>query len=360
MTSRPSQKNRWRSKLWRRARRVPLPPNWTFNDLWLGLFGIFLVALMFARREGMYDTIERLLSCVSHMRVSDYVRKLLGLSPTSPKPKQGQQDRDSRGHATAPVEVASKGLGCAGDVEIPLGIWDRLVPDEAVEAMSAVEVPLKDLPEAEFAMVCALERQNHLVPIGERMPGSGLKPSAPIFVIPKTDEKCSFIFNCKLGNKAYDGPNPPMKLPNLLCEKFLSWSVQRRARQRDRYLVKLDLTNCYPSLKLPMKAWGSFRVQGSEGVSDLRSLPFGWRFSPPICQETVTAVLQRVLRRMPLPQGYESWDDVDYDHYLDDLLFVETDREWLEACGPLLARYLQIEGFIISQKSVLGPVSVAD
>ena len=45
-----------------------------------------------------------------------------------------------------------------------------------------------------------------------------------------------------------------------------------------------------------------------------------------------------------------------YDHYLDDLLFVESDREWLAVCGPLLAKYPQIERFIISKKSVLEPV----
>ena len=86
-----------------------------------------------------------------------------------------------------------------------------------------------------------------------------------------------------------------------------------------RGLIKLDLTNCYPSLKLPQNARGSFRVWGTKGVSDLRSLPFGWRFSPPICQETVEVILQRVLRKMPLLAGYVSWDDVDFDHYLDDL-----------------------------------------
>ena len=123
-------------------------------------------------------------------------------------------------------------------------------------------------------------------------------------------------------------------------------------------MIKWDLTNCYPSLKLSSKARGSFRVQGTNGVSDLRSLPFGWRFSPPICQETVAGILGEVLRRMPLPAGYLSWDEVEFDHYLDDLLFVEEDKEWLMVCGPLLADYLRIEGFVISQKSVLEPVKV--
>ena len=85
-----------------------------------------------------------------------------------------------------------------------------------------------------------------------------------------------------------------------------------------------DLTNGYPSLKLPQSVRGTFRVQGSETVCDLRSLPSGWRFSPPICQEVVAGVLNRLLQQMPLPFGYGSWSDIQFDHYLDDLLFVES------------------------------------
>ena len=75
--------------MWRLAQRVRLPPNWVFQDLWVGLFGWFLIALMFARREGMYDAVDRLLNSVAHMCMCDYLRKLLGLSLTSPKPKGG-------------------------------------------------------------------------------------------------------------------------------------------------------------------------------------------------------------------------------------------------------------------------------
>ena len=94
------------------------------------------------------------------------------------------------------MEVAAKGLGVPGDVKIPVDICNRLVPGEAISAMRDVEVPTKVLPDAEFAMVQALEQQGHPVPIADHVPGGGLQPRAPIFVIPKTQEKCSFIFNC--------------------------------------------------------------------------------------------------------------------------------------------------------------------
>ena len=229
-TSRSSLRHKWRSQLWRSTRRVPLPPGWSFSDFWLGLFGIFVVALMFARREGLYDTVEMLLSAVRHMHISDDLRILLGLSPTSPKPMAHGPGsvRDSRGHMTVPVEVAEKGFGIAGEVHIPLDQWDHLVPVEAVRGMSSVEVPVKTLSDVELATVSALERQGHIVPIDKGMLGFGKGPSAHIFIIPKTTEKCSFIFNCKLGNSAFEGPNPKMRLPNLytLKNKMIGWAVE--------------------------------------------------------------------------------------------------------------------------------------
>ena len=163
--------------------------------MWGGLFALFVTVLMFARREGRFDAVEELLAAVSHMRVSDFLRKLLGLSPTSPKPRamRGGGVRNSRGHGVVPVEVAQKGLGQAGSVPVPEDLWNRLIDPEPVEAMGSIKVPCKELTEAESAMVLALENQGHLVPLAPHMPGYGKPPSAPIFIIPKTAEKCSLI-----------------------------------------------------------------------------------------------------------------------------------------------------------------------
>ena len=61
-TSTTNQRHRWRSQLWRSARRVRLPPNWRFRDLWGALCALFLTVLMFARREGRFDAVEELLA----------------------------------------------------------------------------------------------------------------------------------------------------------------------------------------------------------------------------------------------------------------------------------------------------------
>ena len=180
-------------------------------------------------------------------------------------------------------------------------------------------------------MTRALIRQGHLSVLHDGMRGSGRAPSAPIFVIPKTATKCSFIVNCTLGNQAHRGPKPRMVLPNLhtLRHKFIRWAAMPRSASPHRWLIKLDLTNCFPSLRLPESAWGTFRVQGpADSTCDLRSLPFGWKLSPAICQEVVGRSVATSLSCMPGPQPNTDGSTVDYDHYLDDLLFVQEDKPW--------------------------------
>ena len=60
---------------------------------------------------------------------------------------------------------------------------------------------------------------------------------------------------------------PRMVLLNLhtLRQKFVKWAAMPQGRCTDRYMIKLDLTNCYFSLKIPESAWGTFRVQGPHG-----------------------------------------------------------------------------------------------
>ena len=58
---------------------------------------------------------------------------------------------------------------------------------------------------------------------------------------------------------------------------------------------------------------------------------------------------------MPHPRPNADGSAVDYDHYLDDLLFVQENRPWLEMCGGMLPKILQHQGYIISQKSQLEP-----
>ena len=104
------------------------------------------------------------------------------------------------------VELAVRGLESAGCVEIPPRTWDNIVQDSSLRAMAGVLLPKIEVTPVVATMTQALREQGHLVCIEKGMPGWGSKPSAPVFVIPKSDVKCSFIMNCKEGNRS--NPNP--------------------------------------------------------------------------------------------------------------------------------------------------------
>ena len=64
---------------------------------------------------------------------------------------------------------------------------------------------------------------------------------------------------------------------------------------------------------------------------DLRSLPFGWKLSPPLCQAVVGNHVRRAFDIMT--SGMPGAEVVEYDHYLDDVLVVkEGPPQWLRDC----------------------------
>ena len=76
-----------------------------------------------------------------------------------------------------------------------------------------------------------------------------------------------------------------------------------------------------------------------QGVCDLRTLPFGWKFSPTVCQEVVGRHLREAFDLIPPPPPPHVPDSFrpDKDHYLDDLLVVmENDPSWLRSCMRLV------------------------
>ena len=53
-------------------------------------------------------------------------------------------------------------------------------------------------------------------------------------------------------------------------------------------MCHIDLSNCFWSLQLPREFWGAFRVSDGEGgVLAFRCLPFGWKYSPLLCQRVL-------------------------------------------------------------------------
>ena len=79
----------------------------------------------------------------------------------------------------------------------------------------------------------------------------------------------------------------------------------------------------------------------------LDRLPFGWAFSPNLCQE----LLGRVVRDV-VPEG------VYLVHYLDDFILLSDDRDLLESVTESVATRIREAGFLVSAKSTLRPVQV--
>ena len=87
--------------------------------------------------------------------------------------------------------------------------------------------------------------------------------------------------------------------------------------------------------------------RGGGGLVSLDRLPFGWAFSPFICQE----LLGRVVRDI-VPEG------VYLVHYLDDFILLSCDRDLLEDATEKVAVRIGQAGFLVSSKSTLSPVQV--
>ena len=91
-----------------------------------------------------------------------------------------------------------------------------------------------------------------------------------------------------------------------------------------------------------------FRLRsGPSGrVVGLGRLPFGWKYSPFICHQTLARIVEQVLP-----------PDVLLVHYLDDFLLIHHDKGYLRSNTGNTVDALGREGFIVRPKSVLEPAT---
>ena len=132
--------------------------------------------------------------------------------------------------------------------------------------------------------------------------------------------KCRAILDAR-GVNASD-PRKPPKFRLLGLEAIRHWMGRARPRRvgggRCRvFLAKLDLQNAYWSIRLPT-AWRSVFVVGGPSGRRFRyaRLPFGWAYSPVICQKLVSSVIRGPLSR----RGVRGWV------YLNDILLLTRSR----------------------------------
>ena len=150
-------------------------------------------------------------------------------------------------------------------------------------------------------MVWAVYEQGlHRVEPGN--PGYGKGPSVPMFVIPKTDEECSFQVNYKVG--------PCVRRPGgrvwawYVCT-FTKGTTQRCGCRR--------------------KPGARSRWRGRRPCVICGRLPFWWRLSPPVCEETTGHHVARAMEMMmPRRLGFAFDSSVPYAHYFDDLFVIPS------------------------------------
>ena len=107
----------------------------------------------------------------------------------------------------------------------------------------------------------------------------------------------------------------------------------------------IDLTNAFWSLTLPEPYKNSFRVRIDGKSYAFSCLPFGWRFSPVICQYVLALVT-----------GSVDTSGVLVLHYLDDFLVIGYGKAKVGSVSQRLCDALRKAGAVISTKSVLEPV----
>ena len=178
-----------------------------------------------------------------------------------------------------------------------------------------------------------------------RRVSQSLGASGKARVIPKNSEKCGFIMNCMKQNAS--DCRPPPKFVLLQLEALRDCLLLRKRKRVS--LIKFDVSNCYWSILMPKRWKDIFRVSVSGQSYAWSPLPFGWKYSPVICQRLMGALAENsVFDPQVLPFTY-----------LDDILAAGARRDLKRAVRRLRGR-LQRARFVVSPKSSLEPTRVLD
>ena len=113
---------------------------------------------------------------------------------------------------------------------------------------------------------------------------NGRRATVTAFLRPKTAEKCQLLLNPEEIHAA-DSRRPP-RFRLLRLEGLGHWMARRRGT-RQVYLAKIDPTNAYWSIKMPRRWRRLFVLRVNGRAYRIARLPFGWKFSPSICQQLV-------------------------------------------------------------------------
>ena len=251
----------------------------------------------------------------------------------------GEEDRyySSEDEDEIDPETAAKGLGSAGRVHVHAPLWRRLVPQDLLRAYEkhakARGANLKSHCTKLPLMMQALRVD------ARGVKRTHLRPTSRAFLRPKNRQKCRMILDASPINGA--DPRRPQKftLPGL--EQLRDWMrgggcVDGQTRPTECILERRAT-----------RGWRRvFVLQTADGRSyRYTRLPFGWRYSPLICQSLVRGIVTAALRGVRA----RAWV------YIDDILVTARSPSEVRRAVRLIIRRLQRAGFIISQKSETTP-----
>ena len=244
-------------------------------------------------------------------------------------------------------EMAARGTGEAGCVTVSDKIWNSLVPRDLLgvyrrqlrEDSVGVEKSQGGRPGPVDAMLESLRTETKGLRRAKR------PETAKMFLTWNNALKCRAILDARRVNASDPRKPPKFRLPGL--EAIRHWMGRARPRRvggaRCRvFLAKLDLQNAYWSIRLPT-AWRSVFVVGGRSGRRFRyaRLPFGWAYSPVICQKLVSSVIRGALSR----RGVRGWV------YLNDILLSCRSRSRLRGAVRDCIRRLRRAGFFVGAKS---------
>ena len=166
------------------------------------------------------------------------------------------------------------------------------------------------------------------------------------FVIPKSTEKVSLIFNLVEFNESW---HKPLSF-SLDGWEQISQTLAEWPADRPLFCTHVDLKNASWSFQLPRMHERAFRFrmrwEGVERVFCMSRMPFGWKHSPLFCHTALGRIVCPLV-----PEGCILF------HYLDDFFILGPDPVRLRVVTARMVRALEEVGFIVSGKTTLDPVT---
>ena len=196
-------------------------------------------------------------------------------------PDQASSPQLGDGH-TVTIELAGKGRGPAGLVQVPDDLWAQWADPQFRQAGETAPAAR----ESSCPKVAALLRKLHANGFVDK---SLLSPNARAFVKYKSLAKCALIIDMQAFNHACSFKARPFRLPSLE-----GLAVLLRLVQDEAWGAKVDLSNYYWSVHLPPAMAGAVRVAAAGTTYSVVSVPFGWHQAPGLLQHLIGAVLSEL------------------------------------------------------------------